>query len=165
MAVMLTRIEWMYSLSALLSVHAHICEVCRRRPHRPPFCREAVHLGVCAGTGSHRNAGGCSVAPAPAPGGRRRHVYTTHSLPNHTVIVPEHECCADRIRERAHLLVLKHQLEEREDALAGCRVGRDGEDDARGKRPLLEGAAIGAPPREHALGVCGDVPKLYTPAK
>ena len=52
-------------------------------------------------------------------------------------------------RHTAHLLVPKHELEEGEDTLTGCRVGRDGEDDARRERPLLERTAVGAPPHQH----------------
>ena len=38
-------------------------------------------------------------------------------------------------REGAHLLLAEEVLEEREDALARCRIGRDGEDDACSERP------------------------------
>ena len=45
------------------------------------------------------------------------------------LVVAQHERHLDDIRQCGHLLVTKHQLEQGEDALRRCRVGREGEDD------------------------------------
>ena len=58
------------------------------------------------------------------------------------LVVGEHERGLDLVPEGRGLLVADEYLEQREDALAGSRVGREREDDARRARPLGELGAV-----------------------
>ena len=52
------------------------------------------------------------------------------------LVVVEHQPSLKVVSECAHRLIAEEVLEEGEDALARCRIGRDGEDDAQ--RTLVE---------------------------
>ena len=64
------------------------------------------------------------------------------------LVVLEHERSLDHVRERRHLCVTKHQLEEREDTLGGRRVGSERADDLHRERPRRELLAVVGPEKE-----------------
>ena len=82
----------------------------------------------------------------------RRCTSPTHWLSEDPVVVCEHERGLDVIGERTHLLVAEHGLEERKDALARSRVGREGKHDLGSLRPEREVVLVLEPPRENLPG-------------
>ena len=81
----------------------------------------------------------------------------------HTALVgAQHQRGLYHVLEGGHLLLAEHRLDEREDALARGRAGRDGKGDARRERPRRERLAVDAPPLEDRLGECVDVGRAET---
>ena len=69
-----------------------------------------------------------------------------------TLIVAQHERRLDHVRQREHLILAKHELQEREDSLRRRRVGCEGADDAHRKRPRREVLAVVGVEEEDAIG-------------
>ena len=70
-----------------------------------------------------------------------------------TMVELELESSSQEVSQGTHLLVAKHGLEEREDALADRRVGGEGEDDASCQSPCVRRVAIHAPPRQYGCSI------------